>query len=427
MRRVAVFGSCRTFFFFPPLPNRASLFDQLFRAIWHFLPARNKLGKLIFPYSGADFSLLDTSQILTLAKVYLSRDFDPDIARYAQLYSGSIDLIETRSTDLTDIDSAYFKNVKGIIIWDTSDPKTVSAATRIADLTGAELVWADPSSVQQETLVSIRFAYQFFEQKELEELVNKSYQLFRDSMQRWREHPISAFGNGPSLSDVVDSKFDTEVGLTTVCNSTISDQLTLSLLKPKILFCGDPVQHCGPSLYAGQFRKGLAKAMEDPSRVLITQLGYVPYFQHVVSSDARNRIIGVGNDRRAVFNINLENEFITASTANIFTMLVLPVILTLSKNINIYGCDGMSFRAATKPWSHANEDDYMGKMAVTHRVHPGFWKRNYEEEFWSYCNDMEDILSLAEANGATIRSATPSYVPALAKRFRSNSNHPGSS
>ncbi len=78
----------------------------------------------------------------------------------------------------------------------------------------------------------------------------------------------------------------------------------------------------------------------------------------------------------------------------------------------------MSFAAATKPWSHANEDDYMGKMAVTHRVHAGFWKRNYEEEFWSYCKDMEDILGVASARGIEVHARTPSYVPALAKRFK---------
>jgi hypothetical protein len=91
--------------------------------------------------------------------------------------------------------------------------------------------------------------------------------------------------------------------------------------------------------------------------------------------------------------------------------------LTISKDVDVYGCDGMAFAAATKPWSHANEDDYMGKMAVTRRVHPGFWRRNYEEEFWSYCQDMDDILKTAAEAGANIRSRTPSFVPGLAKRY----------
>ena len=76
-----------------------------------------------------------------------------------------------------------------------------------------------------------------------------------------------------------------------------------------------------------------------------------------------------------------------------------------------------AFAAATKPWAHAQEDDYMGKMAVTHRVHGGFWQRNYEEEFWSYCRDMEDILTTAETAGIAVASRTPSFVPALAKRY----------
>ena len=157
--------------------------------------------------------------------------------------------------------------------------------------------------------------------------------------------------------------------------------------------------------------------MKDPARVLFTQLGYVPYFREAAGPEARDRVIGIGNDRRATFNIDLTREYITAATANVFTMLVLPVAFTVAKKVDIYGCDGMPFAAATGPWSHANEDDYMGKMAVMHRVHSGFWRRNYEEEFWSYCRDVDEILTTAEAGGIHIATRTPSFVPALAKRY----------
>src|SRR5262249_11729058 len=163
-----------------------------------------------------------------------------------------------------------------------------------------------------------------------------------------------AFGNGPSLAKVVESKFDPGPGLRAICNSTIADEAALDHLRPELMFCGDPVQHCGVSLYAGRFRQDLARAMAGPSPVLVPQLGYVPYFREVVPVAARERIIGVGNDRRAEFNIDLTKEFLTSATANIFTMLVLPVAFTISRAVDIYGCDGMTFAAATRPWSHAN-------------------------------------------------------------------------
>jgi hypothetical protein len=416
MLNVAQYSTMPNVLFFPPLPDRAHLLDQLFRSIWHFLPALNKLGKLVFPYSGEDFPLLNISQILSMARVYLDRDFDPAIADYAALYEGKIELIEARDLSLSNIGAEDIQDLKGVIVWNAGNEHIVAAAKRIAAKTGAELIWADPSTVHQETLATIRFVYQLFEQCELEQLVHQSYGVFRKNIPRWKGRRVSAFGNGPSLGQVVKSKVNLGSTLRAVCNSTISDAAALQYLNPELLFCGDPVQHCGPSLYAGQFRQDLARAMHDSSRILITQLGYVPYFRHVVSSDAHDRIVGIGNDRRAKFNIDLEKEFITSSTANIFTMLVLPVTLTLSADVEIYGCDGMSFLAAGKPWAHAGEEEYMGKMAVTHRVHPGFWKRNYEEEFWSYCNDMEEIVSQAEKKGSIVRSITPSYVPALAKR-----------
>ncbi len=273
------------------------------------------------------------------------------------------------------------------------------------------------AAVQQETLSVIRFVYKLVPQADMKQMVDASYGVFRARLKKWKGRPVSAFGNGPSLAKVVEARRDPGPTLRAVCNSTIADEAALDHLKPELMFCGDPIQHCGASLYAGRFRQDLARAMTAPDRVLFTQLGYVPYFREVIGPEASDRVIGIGNDRRAGFNIDLTAEYITAATANIFTMLVLPVAFTISKNVDIYGCDGMPFAAATKPWSHANEDDYMGKMAVTHRVHPGFWQRNYEEEFWSYCRDMEEILSAGEAAGIKVAARTPSYVPALAKRY----------
>ena len=403
--------------FYPPFPTRPALCDQLFRSVWHCLPALQKIGRLIFPYSGEDFALLDAEQILSMGKVYLNRDFDPAIADYAPRFAGKVTLLQDVSLDPARYTKALYPDLKGIIVWYTADDRAVAAARRIAAQTGAELVWADPQTVQQETLSVIRFIYQFFPQLELQALVTDCYAAFTQHLKSWKGRPVSAFGNGPSLGKVVESKFDPGPTVRAICNSTIGDEAALAHLKPEIMFCGDPVQHCGVSLYAGRFRADLARAMQDPSRVVITQLGYVPYFREIVPAEARARVIGIGNDRRPQFNIDLTKEFITAATANIFTMLVLPVAFTLAKRVDIYGCDGMPFAAATKPWSHANEDDYMGKMAVTHRVHASFWQRNYEEEFWSYCRDMEEILAAAERGGKAVLSRTASYVPALAKRY----------
>lgn len=404
--------------FFPALPNRPLLLDQVFRAVWHFLPALKKLDRLIFPYGGDDFALLDADQILGAARAYLSRDFDPAIAGYAPRFQGKIQFLHTQAGDLSDV-ASQLPPLKTVVAWNLSDGRFAAVAREIADRHGAELVLADPAVVQQETLLTLRGVHKLFEQRELHDLVNDSYRRFSAYLKAWKGQTISLFGNGPSLAKVVASKAPIRSNLRGICNSTIGDAAALDYLKPQLMFCGDPVQHCGVSLYAGRFRADLARAMEDPSRVLLTQLGYVPYFREALPASAHDRVIGIGNDRRPQFNIDLDKEFLTAATANIFTMIVLPVGLTISKQVDIYGCDGMSFAAATKPWSHANEDDYMGKMAVTHRVHAGFWKRNYEEEFWSYCKDMEDILAAASARGIEVHARTPSYVPALAKRFRS--------
>lgn len=400
-----------TILFYPAFPDRASFFDQLYRAVWHFSPMVDRVDQFIFPFGGDDKPLVDANQCLDNAAQFLSKDFDPYIAEIAPKYKGRISIADK------DVQDEKFDNLRGVLVWDSSDPQTVREAQALASSYGAEVVVIDPIRAQQETLNVIRFAYSLWTHEELGALVEESYATFRGYHGGWTGKSLSVFGNGPSLSRVVESRAAVGETVRAVCNSTIGDQQALDYLKPELLFCGDPVQHCGVSMYAGAFRRDLAKAMETPNRVLFTQLGYVPYFRSVTSASAHDRIIGIGNNRRPTFNLDLTQEYLTAATANIFTMLVLPVALSLSSTVDIYGCDGMAFRSATKPWSHSNEDDYMGKMSVTHRVHSGFWDRNYEEEYWSYTRDLSDLLALAEQQGCHIRVRTPSYVPALAKRY----------
>lgn len=400
-----------TILFYPAFPDKASFFDQLYRAIWHFSPVVDRVDQFIFPYDGDDKLRADIDQCLYNASRFLSKDFDPYIAEVAPKYKGRISLTK-RNVRAEEIDA-----LKGILVWDSSNPDTLREAQALASAYGAEVVVSDPVRTQQETLNVIRFAYSLWTHEELSALVEESYTMFKAYHDDGAGKPLSVFGNGPSLSRVVESRVAVGDTIRAVCNSTIGDQQALDYLEPELLFCGDPVQHCGVSMYAGAFRRDLAKAMEVPSRVLFTQLGYVPYFRAVTPDSAHDRIIGVGNDRRPTFNLDLTEEYLTAATANIFTMLVLPVAFSLSNTVDIYGCDGMAFRSATKPWSHSNEDDYMGKMSVTHRVHSGFWERNYEEEYWSYTRDLADLLALAEQQGRNVCVRTPSYVPALAKRY----------
>lgn len=401
-----------TILFYPAFPDRKSFYDQLYRAVWHFSPMIEKISQLVFPYCGEDIALIDIDQSLTDAKPFLSKDFDPGIADISIRYREKVALVESdHSLERTN-------DLKGVLVWDTSDPATMGKAQAIASSHGAEVVAVDPARIQQETLNAIRFAYSLWTPDELCSLVEESYAHFMSYHDGWSGKSLSVFGNGPSLSQVVKEQLQVGDTVRAVCNSTIGDQDALDFLKPELLFCGDPVQHCGVSKYAGAFRRDIANAMSEPRRVLFTQLGYVPYFRSILPSSAKDRVIGIGNDRRPDFNLDLTTEFLTAATANIFTMLVLPVAFTLSKSVDVYGCDGMAFKAATKPWSHSKEDDYMGKMSVTHRVHSGFWDRNYEEEYWSYTRDLTDLLSTAEKQGCSVSVRTPSYVPALAKRYR---------
>ena len=399
---------------YPEFPTEDTFVDQLFRCIWHFLPMRDHFSSIVFLKSASSNSLAleDINSILDDATSFLSPDLDPEISRYAPSFKGKVSLYPNLDENLR------IPDLKGILVWDTSDPHSVASAQALGRERGADVILVDPHRIQQETLETIRFAYSLWSQQELSDLVEQSFAAFLELRQRWGGKAISVFGNGPSLGQIVQNPLPLDGDACGVCNSTLGDAKALEHLRPEFLFCGDPVQHCGASLYAGKFRKDLAKALQSENRYLFTQLGYVPYFRAVTDPNVHSRIIGIGNDRRSSFNIDLTKEFLTAATANVFTMLVLPVAFTLFHSVDIYGCDGMPFSEATKPWTHSGESDYMSKMSVTHRVHKGFWRRNYEEEYWAYCRDMSELLSAAEAAGRDVRVRTPSFVPALASRYK---------
>ena len=404
--------------FWPPFPSRERLYGQIFRAVWHFLPFLEYIDTIVFPYAGEDYLLLDSDQILDMARVYLSRDYDPAIADYAPRFKGKIAIVPYDPTKNPEAG----RNLYALLVWNADHVALNAEAAEIVDRAACEVAWLDHNLVQQETLGMITLALGLQPKGEIEKLLANSVHLFFQHLKRWQGRALSVFGNGPSLQAVVEQvaagTFDPGDTLRGVCNSTIIEQAALDNLKPEMLFAGDPVQHCGMSLYAGQFRAQLIKAMlADERRVFITQLGFVPYFKCILPPEAHSRIIGVGNKRQQEFNIDLTEGFFTTATANIFTMLVLPIAFTISKSVDIYGCDGQAFEKATKPWGHANEDDYMSKMAVTHRLHPAFWKRDFAEELVSYYGDMDDILATADKAGISVRNRTPSFVPALAARF----------
>ncbi len=404
--------------FWPPFPSRERFYAQLFRAVWHFLPFIDRIDHIVFPYAGEDYPLIDVDQTLDMANVFLSRDYDPAIATYAPRFKGKIKLAPYDPEKETEAGLQLY----GIVVWNADHAALNAEAHAMVERTGCEIGWLDHELVQQETLGMITLALGLLPKLEIDKLLSNSVYLFFEHLKRWKGKPMSVFGNGPSLQEVVaqvaKGSFDPGDTLRAVCNSTITDERAVEHLRPELLFAGDPVQHCGMSLYAGQFRAGLVKAlMADERRVFITQLGFVPYFKCIIPSEAHTRIVGVGNKRGRQFNVDLTEAFFSTATANIFTMLVLPVAFTISKSVDVYGCDGQAFAQATKPWGHANEDDYMSKMAVTHRLHPAFWKRNYAEELTSYYGDMDDLLAEGEKAGAIVRNRTPSYVPALATRF----------
>ena len=389
--------------FYPAFSDRLTLISNLYRAVWALLPAADHIDKLSLPYEGADNALVDVDQLTSFGQAFLPKDFDPAIADLAPIYS-----------DILSLDAEPEPDV--IVLWDASDAADVSQVEEMAGRVGARVVVSDPVLSERDLLDLMLLAYEIEPEHLGLRRTGDHFARFVQWSRQTKGEPAHLFATGPSIRGLLEASAPPK-GLRIACNALISDINALQALNPSVLVAGDPVQHCGPSRTAAEFRAGLQKALSGSDRVAIVPLGFVPYLESVLPEDLHQQIIGIPTAAVPGFNIDVAAQFATATTANVMTMLMLPIALTVSNQVMLYGCDGKANVSDNKAWSHKDEADYQEAMDSSKRLHPAFWAKDFTAEYQAYCADLESIIRLAEQNGATVLSGTPSYVPALKARF----------
>ncbi len=80
--------------FYPAFKDRNSFHDQLFRAVWHFLPMAERIHHRVFLYTGEDYQEIEVNEILSSGEKYLPADFDPAIAQYATQYIDHVTVLK---------------------------------------------------------------------------------------------------------------------------------------------------------------------------------------------------------------------------------------------------------------------------------------------------------------------------------------------
>ena len=222
---------------------------------------------------------------------------------------------------------------------------------------------------------------------------------------------------GPSARLVEPSTVGAEVRI--ICNSAVRDLDLLRALRPNVICFGDPAFHYGPSRYAAAFRRDLLRAVAETDAVLVTfELWGGLLLAHY--PELRDRIVMLRVRKgKPPWSWPAPERMTVRLTANILTNAMLPIAFALSNRIEVAGCDGRQPNE-NYFWQHNKRTQYSDElMGTAFEAHPAFFRdQDYGDYYSEHCEQLESLLSAGEAAGKRVRSVTPSFIPALARRAR---------
>jgi len=224
------------------------------------------------------------------------------------------------------------------------------------------------------------------------------------------------FATGPSLEEAYSFDFP-DNSLKVICNSIVRNEELLDHIDPDVLVFADPVFHFGPSRYAHKFRQDAAEvlrhydcvsAVTAPKRGLLA--GHYP--------DIAEQVIELESVRNDLPRFPTHRSLDVMGTANIMTLLMLPIASSLTDRIQIIGADGRE-EDESYFWEHsdiAQYDDDMMKTAID--SHPSFFRdRIYTDYYDQHIQTLEKMIAYGERQGLEYISLTESYIECLQNRY----------
>jgi hypothetical protein len=397
--------------YYPTVKDVSTLADLANRASWYF------------PVS----TFSEVSVFITVDTKLLGTDLkslEPPICEQNYISkSGNIHLIDSHVVNLSQADA--------IMLW---DKRSMFDLHLLRHLSRLNIV--DPEyflGVDSETHRKLYAHTIQREQKErFLELSKKNYQALLDDVAGYGTAYV--FGTGPSLDRATE--FDYRGGFCIVCNSIVKNKALLRHIRPQLLVCADPVFHMSPCRYSAEFRRMLLEiAMEFHCYIMLPDYNLGLYLAHY--PELKSKIIGmpIRLGLREIItavsytfikvpikvpaggcNFPTLERFYVRSSANIMTLLMLPVASSAATKIYIIGADGR------KPdeeyfWTHSSSSQLGDLMQTAFDTHPSFLRDHvYADYYDEHCKVLERLVHYGESLGKKYYALTPSYIPVLAQR-----------
>lgn len=259
----------------------------------------------------------------------------------------------------------------------------------------------------------------FARRSELEPVRGASQRRLWQWREEWRRFTRAYLvATGPSFDRYKEIE-DFEGAFVVACNSAVIDREFMERARPSLLVFGDPIFHFGPSRYASEFRERVrAAAAEFDFRIAVTEK-YCFLFSHFFPELVERTVFVPSDGTRSDFHWRLEEEFVVKSTKNILTLLMIPFGAAFARRLDIIGCDGRRLADDGYFWGHSAAAQINNRMRNIQEAHPGFFQIDYNDYYLTHCRQLERFFLDLERSGIEVVSASPSCIPALARRSRS--------
>jgi len=389
--------------YYPTVDSQAMLIDIISRAAW-FLPDC-PLSEITIPVD---------SEAIRTATWHVAPGMDPAIADRFDRIRPLVNLVTIDSIATL---QGFVSAADIVLKWSEQTPD-ISVPK---DLLSSKKVWrVDPRSNRMEGSIYIEVSLHLLADKARLIEANKSrFAQLSDRLGNFENAYVLA--TGPSVSNY--AQFDYSNSLAIVCNSVICDEALMDAVKPQILVFADPIFHFGPSQYAAAFRQHLRKAAGKYDFTIFIPFKYQAIFSSTMP-DLVNRMLAVPFTKERGFNFDLRADYEVRTTANILTLLLLPLATTFSNRVGFLGCDGRPLAENNYFWNHNQKTQINDKMANIREVHPAFFAIDYNDYYVEHCETLENLLCAGEVAGKKFTSLAFSHIPALQKRMSPQMHHP---
>lgn len=234
--------------------------------------------------------------------------------------------------------------------------------------------------------------------------------------------PAAVFGTGPSLDLVNWIDFENHVNI--LCNSTVGNPQILEAASPVLIAAADPVFHSSFGTYAIRFRRELASALASTDAWFVCPTRDAPLYRHYLPPSAAERVLAVPLSPRSDFNLDLCSVLEVKSTANVLTLLLLPLACTFSRSVNIAGCDGKP-TSSDYFWNHSRQVQFDDELEATKQPFSGFFDIDYDEYYDEHLTMLTAQIEQADTQRISVINTTPSHIPVLQRITHPSALHVG--